>query len=108
MRFSGLFAIYGTALGFLAACGGDEREPNPSCCLYECVGPRKVGFSQFFGTVEECEFLAASRCRLAFSSTVSDDPVPEQELMRFEFQPGVESGEDETLNEICTARGEAF
>lgn len=97
MRSAALIVI---VLMALAACGREMPDENPSCCLYECEGPRVQWFSEYFGDEDTCQQLAGSRCALEF---------PEQPgLRRYTYEGAVSYDESKDLNMVCAERFVAF
>ncbi len=84
----------------LSGCGGATPEEAPSCCLYECEGPRTQWFSMYFGSEAECLQLSTSRC----ASEYPDAPG----LKRYEYVPDVVQDEMTELNQVCADKVPAF
>lgn len=89
-----LFALAGIA------CGPPMPDENPSCCFYQCNGPRETFFAEYFGSEASCTELAEGRCLNQFPENPG--------LQRIEYQGGIEIAEDPDLGRICEQRFENF
>ena len=93
-------AMTAVLLAALTGCGRKMADENPSCCLYECEGPRQQWFSSYFGSEARCNELVESRCALEF---------PEQPgVVRAQYQGGVAYDEMLGLNVVCEEQFETF
>lgn len=96
------FLVMSSIASSAVACGREDKTLNRSCCFYECGGDRTVFFSQFFGSEEECQGLAESRCAIEF------DQPEDQEVVRLQYLPDVEVTADAGLAETCEQLFEEF
>lgn len=76
-----------------AGCGRRMPDENPSCCFYECEGPRQQWFSSYFGSEAECNEVAEFRCGFEHPETPG--------VKRIQYSGGVEYDDMQGLNPVC-------